>query len=405
MLFVGDDWAEGHHDIEIMDASGKKLCGTRLPEGVEGFQQLHALIADHADGGPDQVLVGIETDRGPWVTALVAAGYRVFAVNPRQAARFRERFAMSGAKSDAADAHALADMVRTDSHQLRQVAGDSDLSEAIKLLARTHQTLIWDRQRQVARLRAQLRDFFPAALAAFGEDLAAGEVLDLLKRAPDPDTAEKLSRSEILTALKRAGRKRLVEERAERIHTGLSSEQLRLPAVLQRAYAITVRAQVGVIAALVEQIGLIEAELLKRLGRHPDAEIYLSQPGMGEIVSSRVLGEFGDDRARYAGAKARKNYAGTSPITIESGRRSTVSARHVRNTRLIDALMRQAMCALRSSPGARAYYDRQRARGVPHNAALRHVANRLVGILHGCLATRTTYDEATAWAHHIERAA
>lgn len=197
MLFVGDDWAEGHHDIEIMDAGGKKLCGTRLPEGVEGVQQLHALIADHADCGPEQVSVAIETDRGPWVTALVAAGYRVFAVNPRQAARFRERFAVSGAKSDAADAHALADMVRTDSHQLRQVAGDSELSEAIKLLARTHQTLIWDRQRQVARLRAQLRDFFPAALAAFGEDLAAGEVLDLLKQAPDPDAAAKLSRSEI----------------------------------------------------------------------------------------------------------------------------------------------------------------------------------------------------------------
>lgn len=405
MLFVGDDWAEGHHDIEIMDANGKKLCGTRLSEGVEGVQQLHALIADHADGKSDQVSVAIETDRGPWVTALVAAGYRVFAVNPRQAARFRERFAMSGAKSDAADAHALADMVRTDSHQLRQVAGDSELSEAIKLLARTHQTLIWDRQRQVARLRAQLRDFFPAALAAFGEDLAAGEVLDLLKRAPDPDAAAKLSRSEILAALKRVGWKRLVDERAERIHAGLSSEQLRLPAMLQRAYSITVRSLVGVIAALVEQIKTIEAELVKRLGRHPDATIYLSQPGMGEIVSGRVLGEFGDDRTRYVGAKARKNYAGTSPVTIASGSRSTVNGRHVRNTRLIDALMRQAMCALRSSPGARAYYDRQRPRGLPHNAALRHVANRLVGILHGCFATHTTYDEATAWAHHVERAA
>lgn len=214
------------------------------------------------------------------------------------------------------------------------------------------------------------------------------------------------TQSEILAALKRVGRKRLVNERAERIHTGLSSEQLRLPVVLQRAYPITVRAQVGVIAALVAQIDLIEAELVKRLRRHPDAEIYLSQPGMGEIVSSRVLGEFGDDRSRYAGAKARKNYAGTSPVTIESGRRRTVSARYVRNTRLIEALMRQAMCALRSSPGARAYYCyRQRARGVPHNTALRHVANRLVGILHGCFATRTTYDEATAWAHHLYRAA
>lgn len=117
-----------------------------------------------------------------------------------------------------------------------------------------------------------------------------------------------------------------------------------------------------------------------------------------------MLGEFGDDPDRYEGPKARKNYAGTSPVTVASGCRSTVNARYVRNTRLIDALMRQAMAALAGSSGARAYYDRQRARGLPHNAALRHVANRLVGILHGCLASRTIYDETTAWARHLAAA-
>ena len=126
---------------------------------------------------------------------------------------------------------------------------------------------------------------------------------------------------------------------------------------------------------------------------------YLSQPGLGAVLGARVLAEFGDDPTRYADAKARKNYAATSPITRASGKKKVVAARFVHNDRLVDALMAQAFAALNASPGARAYYDRQRARGIGHNAALRQLANRLVGILHGCLKTRTLYDEATAWGH------
>jgi transposase len=136
------------------------------------------------------------------------------------------------------------------------------------------------------------------------------------------------------------------------------------------------------------------------LAQHPDAEIILSQPGMGPLLGARVLGEFGDAPGRYADAKARKNYAGTSPITRRSGKRKSVHARFVHNDRLVDALMLQAQSALRASPGARAYYDKQRARGLSHNAALRQLANRLVGILHGCLKTGAVYDESTAWLSH-----
>jgi transposase len=136
-------------------------------------------------------------------------------------------------------------------------------------------------------------------------------------------------------------------------------------------------------------------------GRHPDVEIYLSQPGLGMILGARVLAEFGDDPDRYADAKARRNYSGMSPITKASGTRRVVLARYVRNRRLGDALLLQAYSALRVSPGARAFYDRQRARGATHYQALRAVANRLVGILHGCLRHHTLYDEARAW--HTEQ--
>jgi transposase len=413
-LFVGDDWAEDHHDVEVMDSSGRRLARTRLDEGLAGMARLHALIGEHlqdahADveqtGDPSgdpagQVLIGIETDRGPWVQALIAAGYRVYAINPLQVARYRERRSVSGAKSDPADAHTLADMVRTDAHQLRPIAGDSDLAEAIKVVARGHKTLIWERTRHTLRLRHALREYFPAALDAF-EDLAAGDALELLAKAPDPASAARLTTTQIIAALKRA-RRHHRDRRAAEIQAALRTPQLSQPPVVTGAYAATVRAQVAVLTVLNEQITVMEGQVEAHFGQHPDAEIITSQPGLGTILGARVLAEFGDDVTRYADARARKNYAGTSPITRQSGKKKIVLARYVHNDRLVDALGQQAFSAISRSAGARAYYDKQRARGLSHRAALRQVANRLVGILHGCLKTGTLYDEATAWSHHVE---
>ncbi len=400
MLFVGDDWAEDHHDVEVQDETGRRLAKARLPEGVVGVARLHALVAKHLgeDGEPGQVAVGIETDRGPWVAALVAAGYQVYAINPLQVARYRERHCTSGAKSDAGDAHALADMVRTDRHQLRPVAGDSGAVEGVKVLARAHQNLVWERIRHVLRLRSALREFFPAALAAY-PDLDAPDTLQLLAAAPDPASAAGLSVEQVAAAL-RSARRRGVPAKAAAVVAALRSKQLTQPEALSAAYAASVRAQVAVLTTLNTEIARLEARLEADFGQHPDAEIILSQPGLGPVTGARVLGEFGDDPDRYADAKSRKNYAGTSPITRASGKKKTVQARYVHNDRLLDALHSQALSALSGSPGARAYYDALRARGAGHNAALRQLANRLVGILHGCLKTRTLYDEAKAWAHH-----
>jgi hypothetical protein len=280
----------------------------------------------------------------------------------------------------------------------RPVAGDSPDADALKLVARTHQSLIWDRSRQLLRLRSALREFFPAALEAF-DDLTAPEALELLGRAPEPDRAARLSRSAIAAALRRA-RRRDVETKAARIQAVLRAPALRQPDAVQSAYAVIVTSQIQLIATLnaqVEQIGQVVGE---HFGRHRDAEIYASLPGLGVVLGARVLAEFGDDPHRFADAKARKNYAGTSPISRASGRRKVVLARYARNRRLGDAVHQWALCALKGSPGARAYYDALRARGTGHQAALRQVGNRLVGILHGCLKTRTRYDEQTAWTHH-----
>jgi transposase len=382
-----------------MDAAGEVLAKRRLPEGAAGMSQLHELIGRFLPEDADEVevVIGIETDRGPWVAALVAAGYTVFPVNPLQASRYRERHGVSGAKSDQGDSHMLADMVRTDSHQLRPAAGDSPEAAGVKVVARTHKTLIWDRTRQVQRLRHQLREYFPAAIEAF-EDLDAPDVLELLGKAPDPARAARLTRAQISAALKRA-RRRNIADKTDAILAALRGEHLTQPAALTVAYAATVRSLVAVITTLNEQAKLLEEQVKEHFGRHPDAEIYQSQPGIGAILGARVLGEFGDDPRRYVSAKSRKNYGGTSPITRASGKKKVVAARFIRNDRLIDALMSWAFASLNASPGARAFYDQQRAKGLEHNDALRRLANRLVGILHGCLKTRTLYDEATAWGH------
>ncbi|WP_432705931.1 IS110 family transposase [Actinoallomurus iriomotensis] len=388
-----------------MNAAGRRLAKARLPEGMAGMARLHAMIGEQLGEAVEdaEVVVGIETDRGPWVLALMAAGYTVLAVNPLQAARNRERLAVSGAKSDAADAHMLADMVRTDSHQQRPVAGDTAQAEAVKVVTRMHKTLIWEHTRHTQRLWHALREYFPAALAAF-DDLDAPEALELLAKAPDPASAARLTLNQISAALKRA-RRRKVTQRAARIRAALRTEQLGQPAAVTAAYAASTRTLTRVLASVIEQVTVMHKEVEAYFGQHPAAEIIGSQPGLGAILGARVLAEFGDDPVRYTTTKARKNYAGTSPITRASGKEKVVAARFVHNDRLIDALLTQASIAITVSPEARAYYEKQRARDADYNTALRQVANRLVGILHGCLKTGTPYDEATAWSHHVQSAA
>lgn len=406
MLFVGDDWAEAHHDVEIVDEAGRRLARRRLPEGVAGVEVLHTLIAEQLgeDADPAEVVVGIETDRGPWVQALLAAGYIVYAVNPLQVARYRERHATSGAKSDPGDAHVLAELVRLDRGHHRPVAADSEVAEQVKILARAHQSMVWSRQRQTNALRSLLREYYPAALVAFGDDLAGRDALAVLAVAPSPQAGSALSLAQLVALLRGAGRQRNLEGTAERIQTALRSEQLSARAAVIDAYAASAKALVVVIAAYAAQVELLRGEVEQGFGRHPDVEIYLSQPGLGQILGARVLAEFGDAAGRYADARARKNYSGMSPITRASGTKRTVLARHARNRRLADACYQQAFTALTASPGARACYDRHRAAGATHHQALRTLANRLVGILHGCLASATTYDEDTAWPQINEEA-
>ena len=309
-----------------MDAAGQVLARKRLPEGVAGMARLHALIGQQLGEGAEdaEVVIGIETDRGPWVAALVATGYVVYAVNPLQASRYRERHGVSGARSDRGDAHMLADMVRTDSHQLRAVAGASPGAEAVKVVARAHKTLIWERTRQVQRLRHQLREYFPAALAAF-EDLDAPDALELLARAPDPARGARLTRAQVSAALKRA-RRCDFPGKATAIMAALCSDQLGQPPAVTAAYAATVRS-------------LIEVERQQR--RRGGKRGILVADQRGERVTKAAEGSGADYRGDHVTRQQPNGWPGSrpglQPISATHHRRYPSRAERLRNHQLLPA--------------------------------------------------------------------
>ncbi len=403
MIFVGVDWAEAHHDICALDEEGATLAKRRIPDTLEGVRQLHALIAEQLgpEGEPAEVVIGIEKDRGLLVAALVAARYHVYAINPFAASRYRERHVTSRAKSDPGDARVLAEIVRTDRHHHREAAGDSTLAGAIKVLARAHQGAIWERQRAANALRNDLKDYYPGALEAFAE-LTHPDATSVLGVAPTPEAGERLTRTQITAALRRGGRERNLARRTGEIQGALRREQLRLDPALASAYGEATGAHVAMIEGANARIARLEAALAERFSQHPDADVISSLPGLGTVLGARVLGEFGDDPARYADATSRKNYAGTAPITRASGLSRVVLARHARNGRLADALDWWAFCSLTRSPGARDYYDELRARKKTHRQALRQLGNRWVGIYHICVERHELYDESIAWKHRLD---
>ncbi|MEU4292742.1 IS110 family transposase [Kribbella sp. NPDC026596] len=403
VVFCGIDWAEHHHDAAMVDADGEVLVKRRITDDIAGFTQLTELLCAHA-GQPAEVSIALETDRGLLVAALRAAGYRVFAINPKAVDRYRDRYAVSGAKSDAADALVLANLLRTDAARHRELPDDSAQVEAIAVVARAHQDAVRTRLRDTGRLRSLLREFFPAALTAF-PNLATRTALQILAVAPTPSQAQALDRDQIRALLGAAGRICLRASEVERLHQIFAAEQLHQPPEVEEAMGVAVRAIVTTLMGIDAAIAELEAALAARFDNHPDAEILRSLPGLGVVLGGRVLGEFGDDPTRFLDPASRRRYAGTAPVTRASGKSRVVLLRRARNQRLADACRWWAFNAMQHSPGAMAYYRRRRAAGDTHEAALRRLGSTLVGQLHHCLEHREPYREDIAWPASLPTAA
>lgn len=400
LVFCGVDWAEYHHDIALVDASGRQLAKVRISDDVAGFTQLTALLIEYGDCADAPIPVAIETSRGLLVACLRATGRPVYAINPLAVARYRDRHSVARKKSDAVDAAVLANILRTDMPVHRPLPSDSELVRAIAVLARAQQDAVWDRGQAHNKLRSQLREFYPAILEAFAQHkhgLCSREARAILAAAPTPTEAAKLTRQRLQSLLRRAGRVRGVPAEADRLHEVFRREYLHQPPQVEAALGLQTSALLRQLNTACLNADELEQATAQTFEKHPDAPVIRSFPGLGSLTGARVLAEIGDDRTRFASAGSLKAYAGSAPVTRASGKNCVVMNRRVKNQRLAAVGYVWAFVSLTKSPGARAHYDRRKEAGDRHVAAQRNLFNRFMGMLFHCLHTGQTYDETKAF--------
>ena len=399
-VYCGIDWAEDHHDIAVVDRDGRLLARRRISDDAAGLAQLLALLAEHGDTPQDPVPVAIETPRGLLVACLRATGRKVYPINPMSVARYRDRHSVAGRKSDHGDSLVLAGVLRTDMHAHRPLPADTELAQAIAVLARAQQDAVWDRTTAHNRLRSHLREYFPAFLAAFAGargGITRPEARAVLAAAPTPADAAKLTLTQLRGLLKKAGRSRGIDTEATRLRDAFRVPQMRQLPLVEQAMGRQALALLGQLDAACTAAADLEQAVTQSFNLHPDAGIITSFPGLGALTGARVLAEIGDDRSRFQDAKGLKAYAGAAPITRASGKTRSVTRRKVKNNRLNAAGYIWAFAALTASPGARAHYDRRKDAGDRHAAAQRNLFGRLLGCLHHCLLTGQHYDETIAF--------
>jgi transposase len=294
----------------------------------------------------------------------------------------------------------LAHILRTDQAAHRPLPADSELAQAIAVLARAQQDAVWERTCAHNKLRSLLREYYPAILAAFAskrDGILRPEARAILAAAPTPRAAAQLTTAQLRKLLGQAGRQRGITAEATRLQTVLRAEYLHHPPLVEDAFgkqALALLRQLNVACTNADELA---AAAVAHFDTHPDSEVITSLPGLGSLTGARVLAEIGDDRSRFADARSLKAYAGAAPVTRASGKSLTVTHRRVKNQRLAAVGYVWAFSALTASPGARAHYDRRKTTGDRHTAAQRNLFNRLLGCLHHCLHTRQHYNEQIAF--------
>ncbi|MET7439356.1 IS110 family transposase [Streptomyces sp. NPDC005496] len=401
LIYCGIDWAEKTHDVALVDDSGQLVAKRHITDDAAGYKLLLDLLAEYGDTEEFPIPVAIETSRGLLVSVLRTGKRPVFAINPMAAARYRDRHSVSRKKTDPGDALVLANVLRTDMHAHRPLPQDSDLARAVAVLARAQQDATWNRQQIANQLRSLLREYYQAALTAvqsWKNGLCRPEAHQLLKLAPTPAKAARLTRTQLQTALNRAGRQRGIAADTERFHEVFRAKWARQPQLVEDALGKQMLALLIQLEAACTAADSLAEAVEEAFPQHPDAEIILSFPGLGTRLGARVLAEIGDDRQRFADARGLKAYAGASPITRASGKKSSVTRRWVKNDRLNHAGYLWAFSAITASPGAKAHYRRRRDNHADrHASAQRNLFNRMIGQLYHCLQQDERFDEALAF--------
>jgi transposase len=407
LLGVGIDWAESFHDVALGRPGEGVIEQFRIEHTAAGVGRLVARCLE-LESDPAEIRVVLETRHGALVESLVDAGFTVLPVNPDLVARRR---GPARKKDDAEDARICCLLALDQFLELRKLIPHGELAGELRAIARDDERAARDERRLLNRLRADLLAAFPAALAFAGEDLGAPVVLKLLATWPTHAQLAAADPAEI-EAFARTNKHGWPTRFAARVADVLATEQLPVKDYLVRAKAGTITLTATQLLAIRTQRRDWErrmAELLlgsPRYGRAkqpkdpdpgkavPGGDIYLSFPGLGDILAARIAGEIGDHITQFTTPNALQCYAGTAPVTRRSGRSEFVVARRLAHNRYLGTAVHQwAFCSLRLSRWAREFYDTKIAVGKSHHAALRALANRWLEILWHCLVNGIRYDE------------
>jgi transposase len=400
--YVGVDWATEWHQVCLMDEQGKVLGERSFAHSGVGLNEMACWLLELTAGDAARVAVSIEVPHGAVVETLLERGFAVYAINPKQLDRFRDRFTVAGAKDDRRDALVLADSLRTDRPCFRRLEVDAAAVIELREWSRMAEDLQQERVRASNRMREQLRRYYPQAIE-LADDVAAEWFLDLWTLMPTPAKAARVRATSVTGVLK--------QHRIRRLDAAAVLEVLRQPAVTVAPG--TVEAACAHIRSLVERIRLVNRQLKdchKRLdaicaqlatekGEGPegqkceqrDVEILRSLPGVGRIVLATLLAE-ASQPLRNRDYHALRSLSGVAPVTKRSGKRCVVGMRKACHLRLRGALYHWARVAVQHDPLSRTRYAALRSRGHSHGRALRGVADRLLAVACAMLRDQTLFE-------------
>ena len=404
MLLVGIDWADKEHVYCLMDDAGTTLSTGTIEHTAEGLDYfMHAVRARVQ--GPDEVLVALETAHGPLVGALLDQGFTVYAINPKAVERNRERFRMSGAKSDLRDAWVLATMLRTDRPLYRPLTPDSELAQELRTLTRDRADVVRTRTMLSNQLTACLKAYFPEFLTLF-PDPDRPVALAMLHAFPTRERLQAVSPARLETFLRRHHCPHS-HERAMAMHERMQAQGFSIAPAVIRTKARLAGTLVAQLQTLATHIDAYDREIRRVLTLHPDGELYRSLPGAGDFLAARMVGELGDNRDRYQDPSVAQCEAGTAPVTRKSAAVRTVHFRRACIHPLRETLWQFAYCSLTHCAWARAYYDHARKRGKKHAEAVRMLGNVWLRIIIAIRRTSRPYEEAVflnARSRHVPAA-
>jgi transposase len=385
--YAGVDWAAEKHDVFVADAAGEKLLAATFAHDEQGLRSLcRQLVRLGVE------LVAVERPDGLLVERLLDAGLRVLALHPNQVAATRDRFRVSGGKSDGFDAFVLCELARTDNHRFRVLDPDSDETKALRALTRAREDLVGTRTAICNQLRAELERFWPGPLGLFS-DLHSRISLAFLERYPSPADARGLgaARFQAFLAGERYSGRRKPAQLLAKLRRAAEGRVGERELATRRQLVLTL---VAMLQQLNLQIKQLERQISSSIREHPDGEIFLSLFKDSTITAAELLAEIGDCRARYLTRDALAGDAGQAAVAIESGKRKAATFRWGCNKRLRGAFCTLADTSRHHNPWAHDLYAQAIARGHDHPRALRTVGRAWCRIVWRCWQDGVPYDPA-----------